>query len=76
MSRVSGTSPTDPDFLVFRNGQLVGIGEDAVANSETQIINLAAGQHVIDAYAFENVDTVPGRSTPGDVCYTMSLEAQ
>ncbi len=76
MTRTSGPASSDPDFLVFRNGALVGVGQSGDNNVETQTITLSAGQHVMDAHAFENVDFVAGRSTPADFCFTMSLEAQ
>jgi len=41
-------------------------------NTETQDINLESGRHVIDAYAFENIDAGNGL----DVCYTMTVGAQ
>ena len=76
MSRVSGPASSDPDFIIFRNGVGIAGGLSGVNNTETQVVNLAAGQHVMDAHAFENVDTVPGRSTPGNFCFNITLEAQ
>ncbi|MEP3653711.1 MAG: hypothetical protein ABJO36_02345 [Litorimonas sp.] len=72
MARSSGAATSDPDFRLFKDGVFVGRGESGVVNTETQNISLTAGQHVMEAYAFENVD---GTSTI-DVCYTMTLRAQ
>lgn len=72
MTRASGAATSDPDFRVFKDGGLAGRGESGVVSSETANISLTAGQHVMDAYAFENAD---GTSTI-DVCYTMTLRAQ
>ncbi len=72
MTRASGAATSDPDFRVYKDGVLVGRGESGVANTETQTIGLTAGQHVMEAYSFQNVG--PGE-TRADVCYTLRLEA-
>ena len=72
MRRASGAASTDPDFRIFKNGVFVGRGESPTVNTETQDIRLESGRHVIDAYAFENIDSGNGL----DVCYTMTVEAQ
>jgi len=72
MTRVSGAASTDPDFRIFKDGTFVGRGESPAVNTETQDINLESGRHVIDAYAFENIDAGNGI----DVCYTMTVGAQ
>ena len=82
----SGTPTSDPDLVITRQGQPVnnifaGQGASGVNNSETLTINLTAGQHVMEAYAFENTSTrdggvTPFQVTPNDFCFTMSLEAQ
>jgi hypothetical protein len=72
MTRTSGAASTDPDFVVFRNGNFVGVGESGANNSEVATITLAAGRHVVDAYDFNNL----GRgTTTADSCFTMTLEA-
>ena len=76
MTRTSGPAASDPDFFVFRNGVAIAAGLSGDNNVETETVNLAAGQHVMDAHAFENVDTVPGRSTPADFCFNITLRAQ
>ena len=72
MTRASGAATTDPDFRIFKDGVFVGRGESPDVNTETQDIRLESGRHVIDAYAFENIDAGSGL----DVCYTMTVEAQ
>ena len=63
----------DPDFLVYKDGVRVGVGGSGVDRSETQTISLAAGTHVMEAYAFRNVDA---GATTGDICYNFTVEAQ
>lgn len=72
MTRDSGAATSDPDFRIYKDGGLVARGESGAVNTETQDIALTTGQHVMEAYAFENAD---GAST-FDVCYTMRLQAQ
>ena len=75
MERSVGAISSDPDFIIYRQGVAVGAGQSGVNNSETAVINLVAGRYVMDAHAFENVD-FSGGSTPLEVCYNVSLEAQ
>ena len=63
----------DPDFLVFRQGALVGIGGSGDNREEIQTFTLGAGIHVMEAYAFRNIQQ--GAST-GDICYNFTVEAQ
>ena len=72
----NGPASSDPDFLIFNSGTPIAAGQSPSNNVETQVVNLPAGQLVMDAHAFENVDNVPGRSTPADYCFTLTLEAQ
>ena len=73
INRVSGTASSDPDLVVFKSGQIVGVGESATANSEDATIALTAGKHVVDAYDFNNLGQ---GTTSGDTCFTIRLEAQ
>ena len=76
VTRLSGATNTDPDFVVFKNGDFVGVGESQENNSEVQTIALTAGRHVIDAYDFNNIGGPLGaNTTPADSCFTMTLEA-
>ena len=63
----------DPDFLVFRQGTLVGVGGSGDNREEVQTFTLAAGTHVMEAYAFRNI--LQGATT-GDICYNFTVEAQ
>jgi len=63
----------DPDFLVYREGVRVGTGGGAVDRQELQTFTLAAGIHVMEAYAFRNIET---GATTGDICYNFTVEAQ
>ena len=63
----------DPDFLVFRSGTLVAIGGSGDNRTEVQDINLPAGTHVMEAYAFRNIQQ---GATTGDICYTFTVEAR
>jgi len=63
----------DPDFLVYRQGTLVGVGGSAANREEVQTFTLAAGTHVMEAYAFRNIQQ---GAVTGDVCYNFTVEAQ
>ena len=72
----NGPATSDPDFIIFSSGTPITGGQSPANNVETQTVNLPAGQLIMDAHAFENVDFVDGRSTPADFCFTLTLEAQ
>jgi len=73
-SMVQTTTGTgDPDFLVYKDGVRVGVGGSGVNRTETQTFTLAAGTHVMEAYAFRNIET---GATTGDICYNFTVEAQ
>ena len=63
----------DPDFIVFKDGVQVGVGGSGDDRTETQTFNLAAGTHVMEAYAFRNIQQ---GATTGDICYNFTVEAQ
>ena len=51
VQRISGSTNTDPDFRVFRNGTLLGIADSGTVNVETASVNLtSAGQHICLLY--------------------------
>jgi len=70
----------DPDFIVFREGTPVGAGLSGASRSEVQTFSLAAGTHVMDAHAFDNVGSdaqiAQGGLTRRDICYDFTVEAQ
>ena len=63
MNRTSGVSSTDPDFFTHRDGVLLAIAESGANNTETDVVNLNIGQHIVDAFDFNN----------GDACYDFSI---
>jgi len=63
----------DPDFLVYRQGNLVGVGGSAANREEIQTFTLGAGTHVMEAFAFRNIEN---GATTGDICYNFTVEAQ
>lgn len=67
----SGTG--DPDFIVYRDGARVGVGGSGDDRSEQQTFALQAGTHVMEAYAFRNIQQ---GATTGDICYNFTVEAQ
>lgn len=70
MTRVSGPTGRDPDFIVYLRGVEAAAGESSNADSETLVRSLSAGTYFIDAYDFLNVsDTGPS----GDVCFNFSI---
>jgi hypothetical protein len=56
----------DTDFEVFSGGQIVARAEQGTTNAEAASINLAAGQHVLVIYDFNN--------TAGSPCFTVSIQ--
>ena len=76
MNRVSGRAGTNPDFNVFNNGALAGFGNSNVTDSESAIVSLPVGRHVIDTFDFNNIGELLGASvTTGDACFAIRLEA-
>jgi len=71
MTRTSGPTARDPDFYIFQANSLIARAESGVADSETLTQNLDAGDYVIDAYDFLNVDTNSGNNS--DVCFNFTI---
>ena len=71
MTRSSGATSRDPDFIVYKNGAVVARAENAPAESDSVTETLAAGEHVIDAYDFAN--SGQGQGTAGDACYNFTI---
>lgn len=72
MTRVSGAASRDPDFIIYKNGELVRRIEQAAGESNTGTVTLTAGEHVIDAYDFFNLGQ-GGSGAPGDACYNFTI---
>ena len=71
MTRRSGATSRDPDFIIYRNGAVIGRAEDPPAESESGSITLSAGEHVIEAYDFINLGL--GGGNPADSCYDFQI---
>ena len=71
MTRTSGATSRDPDFIIYRSGVALARAESGATNSETTTLSLAAGEHVIETYDFFNLGL--GGGTPGDSCYSFRI---
>ena len=62
---------SDPDFLVWRNGQLFWVGFGCEPNSEVSTTNglLGAGDYVIDINEFRHQDPDSPGAYPDQVCF-------
>lgn len=69
MTKTSGAVSRDPDFNIFRGNAFVGRANSGDPDTETLSVNLQAGDHVIDAFEFNN--TEPG--TSGNSCFNFSV---
>lgn len=72
MTRSSGASARDPDFIIYKNGSVAGRAESAPGESENLTLALTAGEHVVDAYDFFNLGQ-GGTGTAGDSCYNFTI---
>ncbi len=72
MSRTSGATNRDPDFTVFKEGTLVANANSAAVDTETASVNLQAGQHVIDANEYNNIDPNSSANS-GDACFDFTI---
>jgi hypothetical protein len=54
-STCTGLPQPDPDFVLWRAGQ-VAIAEDAGSTTEQRDINVAAGDYVLEIYEYSHVD--------------------
>ena len=71
MTRSSGATSRDPDFIVYKNGAVVARAESGPGESDTVTATLTAGEHVIDAYDFFN--SGQGSGTAGNACYNFTI---
>ncbi len=56
MERNGGDAPgSDPDFYVYRSGNLVAVAESALDDVEILQLNLTPGEYLIEAYDWLNV---------------------
>lgn len=75
MTRTSGPTSRDPDFIIFNQGRVVARAETASANQSEQLVRqLDAGDYFIDAYDFRNLQ--PANNAPsGDSCYSFTVSS-
>jgi len=73
MTRTSGVTNRDPDFVLFKAGTFLGAAVSGASNTETGSLDLTTGTHVIDAYDDHNVSTDRSDSAPGDACYDFTI---
>ena len=71
MSRVSGPTGTDPDFIIYRDGQRLVVSQEATADSETYTGDFEADTYVIDTYDFVYADG--GSTYTGEICFDFSV---
>ena len=64
-------STSDPDFVIYRDGAVVGVAESGVADSETGSIALPAGEHLIELYEFNSIAGQP--LAEPRVCFDVSI---
>lgn len=72
MTRTSGATGRDPDFNTFIRGGLVDRADSGVVDAETATLNLVAGDYVVDAYDFNNINS-NDTSLSGDACFNFSV---
>jgi hypothetical protein len=65
---------SDPDLLVWRNGQLFVVGFSCEPNSEVTTSSglLSAGDYVIDLHEFRHEDDNSPPGYPQQVCFDVS----
>ena len=73
MERVSGDLGRDPDFFIFNEGAFITNGISPATDVEVQTRTLPAGQLIVDAHDFNNLD-LNDASVPGDACYDFSVQ--
>ena len=71
MSHVSGPTGTDPDFVIYRDGQRLVVSQEATADSETYTGAFEADTYVIDTYDFVYADG--GSTYTGEICFDFSV---
>lgn len=71
MTRTSGPTSRDPDFFVFQGTTLVARAESPSEDIETLTQSFSAGDYVIDAHDFLNVDTNSANNS--DICFNFTI---
>ena len=68
-TKTSGLNIADPDLILYKQGNIVGIAEGTTANSETLTVNVTAGDYVLNLREYNYVQA---GGTPAITCYTIS----
>lgn len=72
MSRSSGATQRDPDFVIYRSGTPIAGADSGDVDTETWTGQLVGGtKYVIDAYDWQNVGSQA--DSPGDSCFNFSV---
>jgi hypothetical protein len=56
VSKVSGSSGRDPDFVIWNQGSIVDVSEDPGVDQETWNGSLASGSYILEVYDWEITD--------------------
>jgi hypothetical protein len=67
----TGAPQPDPDFVLWRAGQLA-VADDAGSTTEQRDINVTAGDHVLEIYEYSHVDT-SAITRRGRTCMTVTI---
>lgn len=71
-NRTSGLQPSDPDFIVYRNGEVIVRATTTNVDTEQTTVNLTAGQYVMQVAEFANARDGGG----GETCFDVLIETQ
>ena len=71
MTRISGTSDRDPDFILRSAGRIVHRAQSANEDSESSTVELDRGTYILEAYDYKNLDR---SNNNGDSCYEFSIQ--
>lgn len=63
----------DPDFVIYRAGDIIGSGESGPPGPESSSFSLAAGEYVLDIYDCANGCSSEQGGTPGDYDLTLTI---
>ncbi|MGI9288137.1 MAG: hypothetical protein ACR2P1_22320 [Pseudomonadales bacterium] len=72
-TRTTGLQPSDPDFIVYRNGEvIVRATSMTTADLEQTTVNLTPGEYVMQVAEFTNARDGGG----GETCFDVRIETQ
>ena len=69
MTRTSGAATTDPDFVIYKQGNEITRFNGSANNTESGTVTLTTGVHIITAYDSVTLDQTPGQ----DACFDMTI---